>query len=69
MDLEKLTSYDLENEDGEFTDEKIRKTRFKFLEFFSKKYNIVIHINGSPACTNVFRKFIKKLIPINNRTR
>jgi hypothetical protein len=69
MNLEKLASYDLKNEDREFTDEKIRRTRFRFLEFFNKGHNIVIHINGSPARTDVFRKFAEKLILINNRTK
>jgi hypothetical protein len=69
MDLEKLASYNLENKDKKFTDEKIKRIRFKLLKSFNKKYNIVIHINGSPARTDVFKKFIKKLIPINNRTK
>jgi hypothetical protein len=69
MDLEELTSYDLENENEKFTDEKIRRARFKLLESFGKEHNIVIHINGSPARTDVFRKFTEKLILINNRTR
>jgi hypothetical protein len=69
MDLEELTSYDLENKDGEFTDEEIRRARFRLLEFLNKGYNIVIHIDRSPARTDVFRKFTERLIPIDNRTR
>jgi hypothetical protein len=67
--LEELTSYDLKNENGEFTNKKIRKTRFKFLKFLDKGHNIVIYIDESPARTNVFKKFVEKLIPMNNRTR
>jgi hypothetical protein len=69
MNLEKLASYDLENEDREFKNKKIRKIRFRFLKFLDKKYNIVIHISGSPARTDVFKKLIEKLISMNNRTR
>jgi hypothetical protein len=69
MNLEKLASYDLENEDGKLMNEKIRRARFKFLEFFSKGYNIVVHIDGSPARTDVFRKFTKRLILMDNRTK
>jgi hypothetical protein len=69
MDLEELTSYDLKNEDKKLTNKKIKKTRFKFLKSFNKKYNIVIYINESPIRTNIFRKFIKKLILMDNRTK
>jgi hypothetical protein len=69
MDLEKLASYDLKDEDGKLTDEKIRRIRFRLLEFFDKKHNIVIHINESPARTDVFRKLAGKLIPMDNRIK
>ncbi len=69
MDLEELASYDLEDKDGELTDEKIKKTRFRFLRPLSKKYNIVIYINGSFARTDVFRKLTKRLILMDNYTR
>jgi hypothetical protein len=69
MDLEELASYDLKDEDKKFTNKKIRKIRFRFLEFLNKEYNIVIHIDGSSARTDVFKKFAEKLISINNRTR
>jgi hypothetical protein len=69
MNLEKLTSYDLKNKDREFTNKKIKKIRFRFLESLGKKYNIVIYISGSPARTDVFRKFTERLIPMNNRTK
>jgi hypothetical protein len=69
MNLEKLASYDLKNENKKFTNKKIRKTRFRLLESFSKRHNIVIYISGSPARTDVFRKFTEKLILINNYTK
>ncbi len=69
MDLEELASYDLEDEDGELTDKKIRKARFRLLKSFNKEYNIVVYIGGSSARTNVFRKLVGRLIPIDNRMR
>jgi hypothetical protein len=69
MNLEELASYDLKDENGKLTDEKIRKTRFRLLKSFDKKYNIVIYINESPARTDVFRKFTEKLISMDNRTK
>jgi len=69
MNLEKLTSYDLENEDRELTDKKIKKARFRLLKSLGKGHNIVIHIDRSSARTDVFRKLIGKLILIDNRTR
>ncbi len=69
MDIEKLKSYDLENKDRELTDKEIRRARFRLLKPLSQGYNIVVHINGSSARTNVFRKLAERLIPIDNRTR
>ncbi len=69
IDLEELALYNLEDEDGEFTDKKIRKARFRFLEFLGKKYNIVVYISKSSTRTDVFRKLTKKLILIDNRTK
>jgi len=61
--------YDLKDEDGEFTDEKIKKARFRLLESLNKGYNIVVYIGGSSACTDVFRKLVGRLILMDNRTR
>ena len=69
MNLEELTSYDLEDEDGELTDKKIKRVRFRLLGPFNKEYNIVIHISGSSARTDVFRKLTERLILMDNRTR
>src|SRR6266536_6616344 len=69
MDLEELASYDLEDEDGELTDKEIRKARFRLLGFFGKGHNIVVHIDGSSARTDVFRKLAGRLILMDNRTR
>src|SRR6266536_2206355 len=69
MDLEELASYDLEDEDGEFTDEEVRRARFRLLGPLNKKYNIVVYINESSARTDVFRKLIERLILMDNRTR
>jgi hypothetical protein len=69
MDLEELASYDLENEDGELTDEEAKRARFRLLGPLGKGHNIVVHIGGSPARTDVFRKLAGRLIPMDNRTR
>jgi hypothetical protein len=69
IDLDELESYDLKNADGKFINEKITKAKFKFLELFSQEYNIVIYIYGSNIRTDYFKKLIKRMIPIDNRTR
>jgi hypothetical protein len=69
INLDELESYDLENTNGEFINKKIIKTKFRFLELFDQKYNIVIYIRESNIRTNHFRKLIKKMNSINNRTK
>ena len=69
MDLEELASYNLKNEDGELTDEEIRRARFRLLKLLGKGYNIVVYINRSSARTDVFRKFTGRLILMDNRIR
>jgi hypothetical protein len=69
INLDELKSYDLKNKDGEFTDKKIRKIRFRFLKLFNQKYNIVIYICGLNVRTEYFRTLIKRMILINNRTK
>jgi hypothetical protein len=67
--MDKLKSYDEIKIDREFIDEKIKKTKFRFLKFFSKAHNIVIYIRSSDDRINYFKKLIEKMILINNRTR
>jgi hypothetical protein len=67
--MDELESYDEIEIDREFTDKKIKKAKFRFLEFFDKAYNIVIHIRSSDDRADYFRKLIKRMILINNRTR
>jgi hypothetical protein len=67
--MDELKSYDEIKIDREFTDEKIKKTKFRFLEFFDKIYNIVIHIRNSGDRANYFRKLTKRIIPMDNRTK
>jgi hypothetical protein len=61
--------YDLKDENRKFINKKAKKTRFKLLKPFGKKYNIVVYINRSSIRINIFRKFIRRLILINNRTK
>jgi hypothetical protein len=67
--MDKLKSYDKTETDRKFINEKIKKTKFRFLKFFDKIYNIVIHIRNSDDRADYFKKLIKKMILINNRTR
>jgi hypothetical protein len=67
--MDKLESYDEIKIDKEFINEEIKKAKFKFLKFFDKIYNIVIHIRNLNDRANYFRKLIEKIILINNRTK
>jgi hypothetical protein len=67
--LDELESYDLKNEDGKLTNEKIKKIRFRLLELFNQKYNIVIYICELSIRKEYFKTLIKKIILIDNRTR
>ena len=69
MDLKELASYDLKDKDKELTDKEAKRARFKLLRLLSKGHNIVVYISKSLACIKVFRKLIRRLIPIDNRTR
>ena len=61
MDLEELASYDLENEDRELIDKEARRAWFRLLGPLGKGHNIVVHIGGSLARTDVFRKLVGRL--------
>jgi hypothetical protein len=67
--MDKLESYDEIKTDKKFIDKKIKKTKFRFLKFFNKIYNIVIYIRNSDNRADYFKKLTEKIIPINNRTR
>ena len=67
--MEELKLYDLEDEDGELTDKKIKRARFRLLKSLNQEHNIVVYISGSSARTDVFRKLVERLILINNRIR
>jgi hypothetical protein len=67
--MNKLKSYDEAETDKKLTNKKIKKAKFKLLKSLSKIYNIVIHIRNSDNRADYFRKLIKKMILINNRTK
>jgi hypothetical protein len=69
IDLDELESYDLKDADRELINKKVTKTKFKYLELFDQKYNIVIHIRELNARTDHFRKLAKRIILIDNRTK
>ena len=66
IDLDKLESYDLEDADRELTDEEAIKAKFRLLGPLGQVYNIVVHICGSSAYTDHFRKLAGRMIPIDN---
>jgi hypothetical protein len=69
IDLDKLESYDLKDANKELTNKKAIKTKFRLLGLFGQKYNIIIHIRGSNARTDYFRKLVGRIILIDNRTQ
>lgn len=69
IDLNELESYNLEDEDGELTDNEAQRARFRLLGPLGQGHNIVVHIRGSSARTEYFRRLAGRMIPIDNRTR
>jgi hypothetical protein len=69
INLDELESYDLKDADGEFTNKKITKAKFRFLKLFNQRYNIVIYMYGLSIRTDYFRKLAERIILINNRTK
>jgi hypothetical protein len=67
--MDELESYDETETDKKFINKKIKKAKFRFLKFFGKTYNIVIYIRNSDNRADYFRKLIKRIIPIDNRTK
>jgi hypothetical protein len=69
MDLDELELYNLEDEDRELIDEEARRARFKLLGPLGQGHNIIVHIHGSSACIDHFRKLAGRMIPMDNCTR
>jgi hypothetical protein len=67
--MDELESYDEAEINKEFINKKVKKAKFRLLESFGKIHNIVIHIRSSDDRTDYFRKLIKKIISMDNRTR
>jgi hypothetical protein len=67
--MDELESYDEAKVNREFIDKEIKKAKFKFLEFFSKAHNIVIHIRNLNGRADYFRKLAERMIPRNNYTK
>ena len=68
MDLDELELYNLEDTDGELTNEEAMRAKFRLLGPLGQGHNIVVHIRGSSAHTNHFRKLAERMIPMDNRT-
>jgi hypothetical protein len=69
IDLDELETYDLEDANGKLADEEAMRAKFRFLGPFGQRHNIIVHIRGLSARSDYFRKLIKKMIPMDNRTR
>jgi hypothetical protein len=69
IDLDELESYDLKNIDEKLTDKVIMRAKFRLLRLLSQGHNIVIYIRRLNARTDYFRKLVKKIILMDNRTR
>ena len=69
IDLDELESYDLEDKDGELTDEEARRARFRLLGLLSQGHNIVVYIRGLSARKEHFRTLAGRIILIDNHTR
>jgi hypothetical protein len=67
--MDKLKLYDEIKTNRKFIDKKVKKTKFRFLEFFDKIYNIVIYIRSLGDRTDYFRKLAERIISMNNRTK
>jgi hypothetical protein len=67
--MDKLESYDEIKIDRKFTNKKVKKAKFRFLEFFNKIYNIVIYIRNLDNRADYFRKLAERMILIDNRTK
>jgi hypothetical protein len=67
--MDELESYNETEANRKFTDKEIKKAKFRLLKSLNKIHNIVIHIRNSDSRADYFRKLIKKMIPIDNRTK
>jgi hypothetical protein len=69
MAISKLKSYDNQDKNGDATDKKARRARFRLLGPLGQGHNIVAYIRRLPACTKVFKELAERMIPIDNRIR
>jgi hypothetical protein len=67
--MDKLKSYDETETDRKLINKNIKIAKVRFLEFLDKTHNIVIYIRNSDSRADYFRKLIKRMIPIDNRTK
>jgi hypothetical protein len=67
--ISELESYDDQDKNGDVTDKKARRARFRLLGPLNQGHNIVAHIRGSPAHTKVFKELARRMISMDNRTR
>jgi hypothetical protein len=67
--IEELELYEEEQQSREWTDDEVKRVKFRLLGPLSQGHNIVVYIRGSPSRTAEFVRLTGKMIPIDNRTR
>jgi hypothetical protein len=67
--INKLKLYNNQNKNKDVTNKKARRARFRLLRLLGQGHNIIAYIRRLLACTKVFKKLVRRMILINNRTR
>ena len=67
--MDELESYDEKEKKGETEDEEEKRAKFQLISPLSQLHNIIVHIQGSTACTNEFLKLVGRKVPLDNCTR
>ena len=69
MEIEKLKSYDDQDQREEKEGEEERRVKFRLLGPLGKMHNIVVYIRGSTTRIAEFLELIRRRIPLDNRMR
>ena len=71
VDIDNLELYNKDKAeiDKELIDKEAKKAKFRLLGPFGKAHNIVVYICRSSACTDYFKKLVRRIILIDNCIR
>jgi hypothetical protein len=67
--MEQLKLYDEQKGKGKIENKKKKRIIFRIIKLFGNFNNIIIYIRSSVDRAKKFENLIKKMIPLNNRTR